>query len=191
MRTELDDSFFIRFGKRFSAPQSETHTDIPFQDHPQFPMLVDILSRKEKHHVFLCADFSAAMHAFLLEALSLYFTQPHIPAPLHEAELIYLNLEHAVFTSDNQLNLERDFLALRQILQHESKYMLFAMPAELILADSTPPLLRAIRRFDDASAMPFSALTNPQQTQTTAAQRQPCFSLLSFHKPDDKPSWRY
>ena len=107
MGMELNDSFFIRFGKRFSIQRIEGNTAIPFKDHPQFPMIIDILSRKEKHHLFLCSDFSSIMHSYFLEALLFFISNEQSPAPLRLTELIYLNVENAAFIPNDQMNLEQ------------------------------------------------------------------------------------
>ncbi len=143
MSTDLTNSFFVRFGKRYSVQNRLKITDIPFHEHPQFSMITDILSRKEKHHAFLCTDFSATMHPFFLEALLLHFCNAHISPLLCNAELIYLNLENDVFIYNESMHLEQDFLHLRQLLQDENKYTLFAMSADLLLSNHTPPELRA------------------------------------------------
>jgi DNA polymerase III delta prime subunit len=142
MSTELNDSFFLRFGKRLSTQHINEDLGVPFGDHPQFSTITDILCRKENHHVFLCSDYSSKMHIFFLEALLFYFNQDSTPACLHQAELIYLDLAHAIFLPPDEINLEKDLFALRHILQDENKYALFALPAEMLLAERTPIVLR-------------------------------------------------
>src|SRR5579872_699518 len=66
---------------------------VPFKDHPQFAILVDILSRKEVHHACLHVEFSAKWHAYFMKAFSQYLTNDAIPPPLRHIELIYLNAE--------------------------------------------------------------------------------------------------
>ena len=142
MSTELNDSFFLRFGKRLSTQHINQDIGVPFGDHSQFSTITDILCRKDNHHVFLSSDFSSKMHIFFLEALLFYFNQDGTPACLHQAELIYLDLAHAVFLPPDEVNLEKDLFALRHILQDENKYALFALPAEMLVADRTPIALR-------------------------------------------------
>src|SRR5579862_6146439 len=140
MSVALYESFFVRFGKRFFLKSTESQ---PFNAHPQFTLITDSLARKEKHHVFLTSEFSPAMQPFFLQALIAHFNNEQTPLPLRETEIIYLNLDNALFLPDAQMNLEQELLALRRLLQDESKYTLFALPADLFLTTSTPDYLRA------------------------------------------------
>jgi hypothetical protein len=174
---ELTDSFFIRFGKRLSAQEVNQPLDIPFKNHPQFSTITDILCRKHNHHVFLCSDFSSRSHLFFLEAISIHFKQ--------EAELIYLDLAHALFHPSDEINLENDFFALRHLLQNENKYILFALPAEMLLAERTPIQLR--RQLEGLLSHPqcrFLVLGTPSEKQRShhLAGR---FTFLTLQKPTD------
>ena len=185
MSTELTDSFFIRFGKRLAAQRIHQHLEIPFRNHPQFSTITDILCRKDNHHVFLCSDFSDHMHHFFLEALYLYFTQDETPASLYEPELIYLDLAHAIFLPPEEINLERDFFALRHILQDENKYVLFAIPAEMLLAERTPITLR--RQLENLLSHPqcrFLVLATPNEKRNSHHLAKN-FTFLTLNKPTE------
>jgi len=127
MATELKDTFFTQYGKYFSSSDIKKGVALPFKDHPQFPVLVDILSRKNHHHALLCTNFSASMHVRLLEALLQHLAHDHIPYHLRGSELLYLNLENALFTEIKQLSIEKDFEHLRESLNTSDKYLLIAL----------------------------------------------------------------
>ena len=109
MGVELKDTFFTQYGKHYSSSAIKKGIMLPFKDHPQFPVIVDILSRKNHHHALLHTDFSTSMHVVFLEALLQYLAHDRIPHQLRGAELICLNLENAPFTEIKQLSIEKDF----------------------------------------------------------------------------------
>ncbi|TAK73954.1 MAG: hypothetical protein EPO11_07710, partial [Gammaproteobacteria bacterium] len=67
---------------------------LPFKDHPQFPILVDILSRKDVHHACLHVTFSSKWHAYFMKAFSHYLANEAIPSSLRGVELVYVNAEN-------------------------------------------------------------------------------------------------
>jgi ATP-dependent Clp protease ATP-binding subunit ClpA len=186
MTAELNDSFFIRFGKRLTAHSSHQAPTIPFSDHAQFSTITDILCRRDNHHVFLCSDFSSKMHMFFLQAMLVYFNKDNTPASLHKAELIYLDLAHAIFLPPEEINLERDLFALSHILQDENKYILFALPAEMLLADRTPALLR--RQLEALLTHPqcrfiFLGTSNDKKHSNHLTRR---FTFLALNQPSEQ-----
>lgn len=123
MKGELNDTFSIQYG-RYAAPQTiKKNAVIPFKDHPQFAILIDILIRKYNHHAIITTDFSAKMYSSLLEAMQQYFTNDAIPQALRSAELIYLDIE----TKIRQKTLEKDFHNLRETLDTIDQYLLIVL----------------------------------------------------------------
>lgn len=127
MLGELSDSFFTQYGKFYSAYNTKNNAPIPFKNHPQFPILVDILSRKDCHHAILFADFPDKMRVSFLEALLKHLTQESIPHPLRDAELIFLDIENLVFSKAAQKTIEKDIRDLIDALDVSNKYQLFAL----------------------------------------------------------------
>ena len=124
---ETKDSFFTQYGKLLSTTDAQKQSSYPFKDHPQFPALADILSRKNKHHATLCADFSPEMLTIFLEALLHYLAIHPVPAQLQHCELLLLNLENALISDIKQLAIEKEFEALREKLNTTDKYFLIVL----------------------------------------------------------------
>lgn len=132
-------TFFTQHGLSFPLQASKKTHPMPFHDHPQFPALIDTLIRKNNHHLILQYDFPSSILTYFLDALSHYFLQEHIPAPLRESEILYLDLSHLSFSPTEQIALERDFFDLRLKLDRAEKYYLIAFPARYLLKKSIPP----------------------------------------------------
>lgn len=103
--------------------QPSNHTSsLPFENHPQFPAMVDILSRKDSHHLLLQTDFSHRLRQAFLEAFLLYLTHENIPASLHVKELRWLNSESNIelATNDQRYSLFGTHYPLNNNLTHHS-----------------------------------------------------------------------
>ena len=123
MEEELNSTFFTQYGKYYSPHHTRKNAVIPFKEHPQFPILVDILIRKYHHHALLAADFPMGMIPTFLEAFLQYLTQESVPHQLRNIELIPLDIE----TKIKQKTLEKDFHGLREILDNTDKYLLIVL----------------------------------------------------------------
>lgn len=119
-------TFFTQYGKNISTPKSKKNLSIPFKAHAQFPLLVDILSRKESHHATLHTDFPQDMNVYFLEALLHHLDQENIPAKLRDSELIYLDMSHLRLTND-AASIENDFHQMIKTLNASEKYVIFAI----------------------------------------------------------------
>lgn len=147
MAAELKDTFFTQYGKYYHSSDNKKGAIMPFKDHPQFPVLVDILSRKNHHHALLSADFPSGMQTIFFEALLQHLASDHIPYHLRDAELICLNLENALFTELKQLSIEKDFDVLRDSLKASDKYLLIALTrTEIFLKEPKKADERFLRR---------------------------------------------
>lgn len=144
---DLKDTFFTQYGKYFPPCTSQKNDSTPFKNHPQFPNLVDILSRKHHHHVLLCADFSSNLHSTFFEALLHHLAHEQPQHYLKEASLIYLNLEHTALTELKQLAIEKDFEFLRELLSTTGNYLFIALSRTDIFAkEPRKPEDRFLRR---------------------------------------------
>lgn len=132
----VDHPFFTRYGLSFPLPASKKMQPAPFHEHPQFPLLVDTLIRKNNHHLILQHDFSASILNYFLDALAHYFSQEETPALLRESNILYLDLSHLSFSQTEQIALEREFFDLRLKLDRAEKYWLIAVPAIYLLKKS-------------------------------------------------------
>lgn len=116
---------FTQYGKFYSAYNIKNNAPIPFKNHLQFPILVDILSRKNCHHALLYADFPAKMRISFLEAFLQHLTHEQISQHLRDAELIFLDSETLI--SSAQKTFEKDVRELQDALDIANKYQLFVL----------------------------------------------------------------
>src|SRR5579883_3116910 len=104
----LQPSFFTQYGKHLIAQPLKKQSVMPFKDHAQFPLLMDILSRKNTHHIFLEFDASPKLHFIFLEALLSHCYQQASPKSLREAEIIYLDTFSLLATKTKQKTVEKE-----------------------------------------------------------------------------------
>lgn len=116
----------------YSAGTPKKSMALPFKDHPQFPILVDILIRKYNHHAILTTDFSTKMYPLFLEALLQYFTYETTPYFLQGAELIGLDIELKL----KQKTLEKELHHLREKLDSIDKFLLIALTNATLLTQN-------------------------------------------------------
>lgn len=186
MTSELNDTFFIQHGKFYSAYNLKNNAPIPFKDHQQFPIIMDILSRKECHHALLCASFPQKLRISFLEGLLKYLTYEHIPIPLRDAELIYLDIENLIITKAMQKSIEKDIRSLCDALYVGKKYQLFALPSTKPLKSKKTDefLRRQLKILITHPYCRFIIFTNhkEQPDQTTFSDQ---FSFLQITPPSE------
>lgn len=166
------------YAKRFSAKNQSSNTNFPFKNHAEFPILVDILSRKDQHHVCLGANFSKQMRHFLLEALRAYLSSNHIPNSLRNAEIIYLDAEHPTLLTGTKETISKDFATLQHAIT-DNHCLLLAIPSELLMNDVAKQQLEIL-------------LTHPRCRLLLLAKNKPAknritdqFIFLPISKPDE------
>lgn len=130
MFSEADDTFFTQNGKHINAQLAKKNASVPFKEHEQFALLVDILARKNKHHAIMQIDFADNLIEAFLEAFTLHLMQEHTPAPLKAADLILLHLENlsAPLTRAHQTSIKNDIQQLCERLNEAEQYLIIALP---------------------------------------------------------------
>lgn len=89
----LADNFdtFFSPSKQLSAHAIKKNISTPFKDLTQFHFMVDVLARKESHHIILQTSLQQQFHKYLLEAFVLHLQHEHTPAALHNVDLFYFD----------------------------------------------------------------------------------------------------
>lgn len=133
----LNDTFFIKLGQHFTTASLRKTTSYPFKDHPQLSAIIDILSRKNCHHIALHAHYSPTLCRAFIEALLYHLCQDNIPHLLQQTELLYIELSRAVKLPQQTLLV--DIARLQEALdQHQKCILLFLNQTELL--DAAPEL---------------------------------------------------
>lgn len=102
---------------------AEKKTFDALKDHPQISLLIDILSRKENHHVCLTGIASSKIKFSLLEALASFLKDENIPKALRGIEFFYLDSQKIEMTSENFERIFADFSTFK----NTSKRVLIAI----------------------------------------------------------------
>lgn len=214
MADDRNYSLFTPQGKYFSFITLKKNTNLAFKNHPQFPLLIDILSRKYNHNALLYAEFSARMYQSLFEALYQYLSTETVSAHLRDAEFIQIHTENFDFSTTEQSMLENDFQYLRDKFAAADRYLIFIftdskfltrgdkeMYADFFVKQIESLLHHPKSRFlvltnnkDDLlaprlqSSFSFLPLTGPTEVDTFTLLKQQRIDLENFHHviiPDD------
>lgn len=165
--------------EKYFPSQNRKKTILPFEDHPQLPILVDILGRKEKHHVILRANFSEKMMIAFLGALAQHLANENIPPTLRNAELIYLNTEQIEQAAQNKTN-KRTLFAIKdfELLRNNDKHL------RSLLANTQNRLLIFANSKDDnllVTDFDLLQLNIPSESDLFALLKQYRTELENFH----------
>jgi len=87
--------------KHLSTHTIKKNNSIPFKDLAQFTFMVDVLSRKESHHIFLQTSLQQQFQKYLLEAFLLHLQHEHIPISLQNLDLFYFDREEIETNFEN------------------------------------------------------------------------------------------
>ena len=121
------DIFQSDHGNLFSSLNIRNYSHAPFKDHTQFPILLNVLGRKDKHHVILTSQFSWKIHTYFLEALLLHLQQEHTPPALKNAELICIDVDLSYSLQDTQQNMAALFRELHEKISTSDKTVIVAL----------------------------------------------------------------
>lgn len=139
---------------------------IPFKHHPQFPLLVDVLIRKHKHHAVLQTLFSARMVLPFLHALIAHISHDHIPH----------NLRHTELTLLDEIN-ETNLAGVLRKLNQSNNYLLLAIHTTTY---SLAYLKSALDKLITHPRCRILILTNQDESHY-----DDCFAQISIAKPAD------
>lgn len=79
------------FSKHFLASAQKKNTHYAFKDFAQFNAIIDVLVRKNQHHLVLATDISPLLYTALLAALVETLAEESTPHFLRGSEIIYLD----------------------------------------------------------------------------------------------------
>lgn len=183
---DTKESFLHHYSQRFQAKENAP-LHYPFKDHPQFPMLVDILSRKYRHHALLSVDFPTNIQPFFLEAFTQHLAHESVPPVLRQTELIFLAIENATIPLTKQKSVEDEFELLRSSLSKDNTYKLFVIPATWLFFNEIKPtddrcLRKQMKLLLAHPRCRFIALTEAHTMHTTTDDR---FTHVRISGPTD------
>jgi ATP-dependent Clp protease ATP-binding subunit ClpA len=94
------------------------------KDHPQIPVMIDILSRRDHHHILLSDCSSEKIFFSLMETLALQLAAPSTAKMLQESEIVYIDAVRFVLDhhTANDLWMLRD-----NFRKNSNKRVIFAL----------------------------------------------------------------
>lgn len=206
MSKELNYSFFTTYGTYLSPIYANSTTNPPFEGHPQFPTIVDILARKYHHHLILCTHFPSLFKRFYLETLLTYLSTDQVPTLLRTNEMVFIDTEHLLENKKTQKLLEKEVENLHASLNGAEYYQLVAMTtADLLTRENeltnqlqaliNHPKCRIIIFADAEKALhdhypdfTFLAVDDLKQVDTIRLLKHQAAELAQFHQvtiPDE------
>lgn len=145
MDGELTNTFFNNYGKYFKGHYNKQELDIPFRNHPEFPVLLDALARREKHHVMIFPNFPASLYPAFIDALVQNLQQTSTPALLFGAEVIYLDINLLFSAKENKKNIDKAFEDIEYHLHTNNKYFIFVIDQLSILLQGSNPSVETLK----------------------------------------------
>lgn len=119
-------SIFTKYAINLLASGAQFHSQ-PLKDHLQIPYIIDILGRKERHHILLHGASSEKIHIAILESIALHLNTAHVPKNLREANLIYFDVKQFYLGHEKAEHITHDFLAFCEEAAASNKLIIFAI----------------------------------------------------------------
>lgn len=133
------DSFFLKYNKPLISERGDSAHNFPFYQHPQFQQLVDVLARKEKHHVLLQISFPNKFISLFLEAFLNFTKQAAIPHGLKYGEFIHIDLQHYLHLENESTAIASAFQHMLQALENRDHYVVIAISNAAWLIEKNDP----------------------------------------------------
>lgn len=130
------ESVFLKYAEIFATDHSTKSLVTPLKDHAQLPVLIDILSRKEHHHVILHDASSEKVNHALMQALSQQLATDSVPKMLREAHFIYFDIHRFALTQESIEYITLDFAPLSEKMAQTGKQIIFVANAMDLLFHS-------------------------------------------------------
>lgn len=193
MREQNRESIFVKYGLRLTPLQFNKNLTTPLKEHPQIPLIIDVLSRKERHHVALLSSFSEKINVSLMESLAQHLTNYHIPKTLRDIEFIYLDAAKLSFSALHANEIEQDFQRLGEELRNNRKRILFGIN-QLLFEESAAPLkvlekmLNTILPDNDWRLIAFTSRAKYQICKSRQPYFDHYFYALRLSEPNENES---
>lgn len=129
MTPQPRESVLLKCAEIFPTDYPNKNLTAALKDHVQIPMLLDILTRREHHHVVLTEAISGKINHALMHALSQYLATDQVSKSLREAYFIYFDFHRFALTEETVSQIAADFSPLTKELTHSGKQIIFVLNA--------------------------------------------------------------
>lgn len=166
-----------------SVSVSDDHV-LPLKNHPQIPYVLDILGRKEQHHVLLRGPSSPKIQKAFLNSMTAHLNTGNVPKKLLDADVIYCDARRIRGTHENSINVNNALLGLFKEVATHNKLIIFIINDASILQDqdvsNTAGALLRSKLFDEQWRL-IVLTDNHQQIEMLNNE----FSILRLNEPSD------
>lgn len=106
---------------------SPDHPETPLKHHIQIPHIIDILSRKDRHHVMMSNCISEKINQSFLEGIALYLAENAVPKTLQAPAFLYLDLSGLATRSIAIEYIQHEFERLEKEAEKNNQSIILAI----------------------------------------------------------------
>lgn len=121
------ESIFLKYAEIFATDKQVKALNLPLKEHYQIQHFIDILSRREHHHILLQGASSEKTTRALMISLAQHLSGDQIPRVLREAYFIYFDVQRFSLLEENLEHVAEDFLHLTSDLSRTGKQIIFVI----------------------------------------------------------------
>lgn len=174
-------SIFADFGFDLSQSHTEKTEASPLKNHPQIPLIIDSLSRHNRHHVALISQQSDKIHQALVEAIAEHIHTENMPKSLRNCHVMYFDAARLLTTSISKEKMIRDFEIFNTALKNKNQRIIFTINLlDLFTKDAADfsHLIKQILLCDEWRVLIFISEKNSLKNLGI----EPLFSITPFAK---------
>ncbi len=170
----------------YAKPLSQANA-LPLKDHPQLQCIVDILSRQQRHHIFLTNCPAKKIQLAFMASLQQRLITAPAPTALQNAQIIYFDTTRFDLPSEELPDIERDFRALCTEIRAKDQQIIFIINQikPLVSHDNKTPLSYLGKLLKSVITEPqwrFIILA-PDEPKPTSPYLAEFFTFIAFMDP--------
>lgn len=177
-------SIFATYAEDLFAGTTDT-----LKDHPQIPLIIDTLSRKENHHILLMGMSSEKTQFALLKSVALQLADGHAPKSLRNVNFIYFDAKRLTLANETVDKIYADFAEFcNQISATEQRTLIaineFSEPLATLIEtqlDNDNFRFILLNQLEDHPSFANIFLTEPNDAQLTTLLKSYKKELEDFH----------
>ncbi len=203
--TAITTSLFTDFGVDLSHDNANKNTVSPLKNHPQIPLIIDSLSRYNRHHLAFISHSSDKIHQAFIEAVAEHIQTETTPKSLRNSPVMYFDAMRFLTTSIGKDKMAHDFQTLTAELKNKNQRIIFAinqldlltmndsnaihlsqMIKEILLCDEWRIILfisekNTLKKSTIEHLFSITHLAKLNKDEQITLLKNNCFSLENFH----------
>src|SRR5262249_32009672 len=121
----MTTSIFTTYSRDLSA--YDENTALALKDYQQLPVIMDVLSRKDNHHLALSGTSSPKIQLAILESLAFHLTETSVPKALRGMKFIYFDAKRFASQTDNLEKTTQEFFHFYEDMRYAQQRFIFAI----------------------------------------------------------------